>query len=61
MSNENHHPRCATLIDSVLRCTCAQEDAWDDKMAEEEEILSWVPCDCHRGCERCGGEGYVYE
>lgn len=63
MSNDKHHPRCANLIDSVLRCTCAREDAWDDKMKDEEvSPHGWMACGyCdERGCSYCGGEGYVY-
>lgn len=65
MGDDNHHPRCATLVDSALRCTCDREDAWDDKMAEEEvRPHQWMPCGyCDgvgRGCSYCGGEGFVY-
>jgi len=65
MSNDNHHPRCATQTDSALRCTCAREDALDEKMKDEEmSPHAWMPCGyCDgvgRGCSYCGGEGYVF-
>ena len=42
MIDPNHHPSCATQIDS-LRCTCEREQAWD---AERQRQRAHVgPCD----------------
>lgn len=30
-----HHESCAVQIDPVLRCTCAREDAYDKRRAQE--------------------------
>lgn len=46
-----------------LQAVLDREIQWAKERKEEEEWEphGWVPCDCHRACERCGGEGYVYE
>jgi hypothetical protein len=43
-----------------LRAVLDREIAWAAEQEEEAEPHGWMPCGCDRGCESCGGEGYVY-
>jgi len=46
-----------------LQAVLDREIEWaKERKREEEEVEphGWMPCGCDRGCEGCGGEGYVY-
>lgn len=43
-----------------LQAVLANEIAWAEEQKREAEPHQWMPCGCDRGCESCGGEGYVY-
>ena len=66
MSADKHHPRCATVADSALRCTCDREDARDDAFEVELASLEgWHTCPAcdgrGQGCEACADTGRIWQ